>query len=187
MKIGYCLTGSFCTFSKSVEVIKSLVEKGHTVIPVMSEYSYSTDTKFGKADDFINKIEEMTGNRIIHTIKDAEPIGPKKMFDVLAVIPCSGNTLAKLALGINDTTVTMAVKSHLRNSRPVVIGVSTNDALGNSAKNIGMLMNYKCYHFVPFTMDDPLNKPRSMVCDFSLISATIENAFNNKDMIQKIF
>ena len=134
MKIGYCLTGSFCTFSKSIKALESIVSAGHMVVPIMSENAYSTDTRFGKAVDFQNKLVEITGNSIIHTIDKAEPIGPQKMFDVLCIAPCTGNTLAKLALGITDTTVTMAAKSHLRNSRPVVIGVSTNDALGNSAK-----------------------------------------------------
>ena len=140
MKIGYCLTGSFCTFSKSIKALEPIVSAGHMVVPIMSENAYSTDTRFGKAVDFQNKLVEITGNSIIHTIDKAEPIGPQKMFDVLCIAPCTGNTLAKLALGITDTTVTMAAKSHLRNSRPVVIGVSTNDALGNSAKNIGSLL-----------------------------------------------
>ena len=187
MKIGYCLTGSFCTFSKSIEALKELVNCGYEVTPIMSENAYSFDTRFGTAEHFRRLLKEITGKDIIHTIPQAEPIGPKKMFDVLCVVPCTGNTLAKLALGITDTPVTMAVKSHLRNNRPVVIGVSTNDALGASAKNIGMLMNYKHYHFVPFTMDDALNKPKSMVCDFTKIKPSIEYALQGKDMIQKIF
>ena len=156
------------------------------VVPIMSENAYSTDTRFGKAVDFQNKLVEITGNSIIHTIDKAEPIGPQKMFDVLCIAPCTGNTLAKLALGITDTTVTMAAKSHLRNSRPVVIGVSTNDALGNSAKNIGSLLNYKNYYFVPFGMDDCDSKPKSMVCDFSQIFFTIETAAQGIEVNQKI-
>lgn len=187
MKIGYCLTGSFCTFSKAIDEIKNIVNDGHSVTVIMSENAYNTDTRFGKAEDVISAIINLTGNRIIHTIKDAEPIGPKKMFDVLCVAPCTGNTLAKLNLGITDTSVTMAVKSHLRNSKPVVIGVSTNDALGAAAKNIGSLMNYKNIHFVPFTMDDPINKPKSMVCDFTKILPTIKAAVEGKDMLQKVF
>jgi dipicolinate synthase subunit B len=167
--------------------IKELVLSGNSVTAIMSENAYNTDTRFGKASYFREQIEKITGNKIIYSIMQAEPIGPKKLFDVLCVAPCTANTIAKLAYGITDTSVTMAVKSHLRNSRPVVIGVSTNDALGAAAKNIGMLMNYKSYYFVPFSMDDPLNKPKSMVCDFSQIPATIENAYNNKDMTQKIF
>lgn len=186
MKIGYCLTGSFCTFSKSIKALESIVSAGHMVVPIMSENAYSTDTRFGKAVDFQNKLVEITGNSIIHTIDKAEPIGPQKMFDVLCIAPCTGNTLAKLALGITDTTVTMAAKSHLRNSRPVVIGVSTNDALGNSAKNIGSLLNYKNYYFVPFGMDDCDSKPKSMVCDFPQILFTIETAAQGIEVNQKI-
>lgn len=187
MKIGYCLTGSFCTFSKAIDVVTQLVQAGNDVTPIMSGNAYSIDTRFGKAVEIQNKLIEITGNSIIHTIEQAEPIGPKKMFDVLVVAPCTGNTLAKLANGITDTCVTMAVKSHLRNNRPVVIGVSTNDALGASAKNIGALMNYKCYYFVPMGMDDCLNKPKSMVCDFSKIKPTIELAFEGREIMQKIF
>ena len=187
MKTGYCLTGSFCTFSKAIEQIKAFIKSGHDVTVIMSENAYSTDTRFGKAEEINALLKSITKKDIIHTINGAEPIGPKKMFDVLCVAPCTGNTLAKLACGITDTTVTMAVKSHLRNSRPVVIGVSTNDALGASAKNIGALMNYKNIYFVPFTMDDPVNKPKSMVCDFTKVLPAAEAAFNNREILQKIF
>lgn len=187
MKIGYCLTGSFCTFSKSLDALKAIVAQGHQVTPIMSENSYQTDTRFGTADYFKNELFSITGNDIIHTIAQAEPIGPKKMFDVLAIVPCTGNTLAKLANGITDTAVTMAAKSHLRNARPVVIGVSTNDALGGAAKNIGQLMNYKGYYFLPFSMDDCVNKPKSMVCDFTKALQTIELAASGKEIQQKIF
>lgn len=187
MKIGYCMTGSFCTFSKSIEALKELVKAGHSVTPIMSENAYGTDTRFGDAVDIQNEIINITGNSIIHTINQAEPIGPKKMFDVLCVVPCTGNTLAKLAVGIADSSVTMAVKSHLRNSKPVVIGVSTNDALGGAAKNIGMLMNYKNYYFVPLGMDDCINKPKSMVCDFTKVISTVEEAYNGNEVKQKIF
>ena len=187
MKIGFCLTGSFCTFSKAITEIEKAVMLGHDVTVIMSYNACSIDTRFGRAEDVNNKLEVITGKKIIKTIKNAEPIGPKKMFDVLCVAPCTGNTLAKLANGITDTPVTMAVKSHLRNSKPVVIGVSTNDALGASAKNIGALMNYKNIFFVPFTMDDPLNKPKSMVCDFTKILPTAENAINGIEVLQKIY
>lgn len=182
MNVGYCLTGSFCTFDKSIKAMEELVKAGHNVTPIMSEISYSTDTRFGTADYFKQKLVDITKNDIIHTIDKAEPVGPKNMFDVLAVVPCTSNTLSKLALGINDSTVTMAVKSHLRNEKPVVIGVSTNDALGNSAKNIGALMNYKNYFFVPMSMDNPAAKPKSIVCDFSKVLQTIESANDNKSM-----
>lgn len=187
MNIGYCLTGSFCTFRKSIDALKELVEAGYNVTPIMSENAFSTDTRFGDAKEFQDELVEITGNSIIHTIKQAEPIGPKKMFDVLAIVPCTGNTLAKLANGITDTSATMAVKSHIRNARPVVIGVSTNDALGAAAKNIGMLMNYKNYYFVPLGMDDCINKPKSMVCDFTKVLSTIELAAEGKEAIQKIY
>ena len=187
MNIGYCLTGSFCTFKKSIAALEEIVASGHNVTPIMSENAYSTDTRFGDARDIQNELIRITGNSIIHTIKAAEPIGPKRMFDALCVAPCTGNTLAKLANGITDTSVTMAVKSHIRNSRPVVIGVSTNDALGAAAKNIGILMNYKNYYFVPLGMDDCINKPKSMVCDFTRILHTIELAAQGKEVVQKIF
>ena len=186
MKIGYCLTGSFCTFSEAIQTVEELVEAGNFVTPVMSENAYSTNTRFGDAVDIQNRLIEITGNSIIHTIAQAEPIGPKKMFDVLVIAPCTANTLAKLALGIVDTSVTMAAKSHLRNNSPVVIGVSTNDALGNSAKNIGALLNYKNYYFVPFRMDNHEKKPKSMVCDFSQIARSVELAENGAEISKKI-
>ncbi|MEG0615262.1 MAG: dipicolinate synthase subunit B, partial [Oscillospiraceae bacterium] len=148
-KIGFAVCGSFCTFKKAFEQAKILVDLGAILTPIMSTNAYFTDTRFGTATENNALFEEICGKKIISTITDAEPIGPKKMFDLLVVAPCTGNTLAKLSLGIIDTPVTMAVKSHLRNSSPVVIAVSTNDALTNSAKNIGMLENYKNYYFVP--------------------------------------
>lgn len=187
MKIGYCLTGSFCTFDKSIEVLGGLVRSGHEVTPIMSENAYTTDTRFGDAVDFQNKLIQITGNSIIHTIEQAEPIGPAKMFDVLAIVPCTGNTLAKLANGVTDTAVTMAAKSHLRNNRAVVIGVSTNDALGAAAKNIGMLLNYKSYYFVPFGMDNYELKPKSMVCDFGKVQEAIELAKKGNEIMKKIY
>lgn len=183
MKIGYCLTGSFCTFEKSIEQIKELVNSGYTVTPIMSENAYSFNTRFGKAEDFRKTLVKITGRKIIHTINEAEPIGPKNMFDLIIVSPCTGNTLAKLANGITDTSVTMAVKSHLRNSRPVLIGISTNDALGNSAKNIGALMNYKCYYFIPYSMDDPIKKPKSMVCNFEKTKESVISIFNGNKTV----
>ncbi len=187
MKIGYALTGSFCTFSKSLDVLRELVLKGYDVYPIMSENAYNTDTRFGDAKDFQNEIISITGHSIIHSIEQAEPIGPKKLFDILCIVPCTGNTLAKLSNGIADTSVTMAAKSHLRNSRPVIIGVSTNDALGGAAKNIGNLMNYKNYYFVPFGMDDCVHKTKSMVCDFKLVPDIIEKVANGEEILKKIF
>lgn len=187
MNIGYCLTGSFCTFEKSINALESLVSKGNIVTPIMSENAYTIDTRFGKAVDFQNRLIEITGNSIIHTIEQAEPIGPKRMFDAIVIAPCTGNTLAKLAHGITDTSVTMAAKSHLRNGRPVVVGISTNDALGGAAKNIGTLLNLKHYFFVPFGMDNCIEKPKSMVCDFSKIEETTLNAVNGIELNKKVF
>ncbi len=177
--VGFALTGSFCTFERAIEEIKNIKSKGMNVIPIMSYNAFSTDTRFGKSNDINTKIEEICGNKIISTITAAEPIGPKKLLDILVVEPCTGNTLAKLANGITDTPVTLAVKAHLRNERPLVIAVSSNDALACSAKNIGHLINYKNIFFVPMKQDDPANKPRSIVADFSKTVETIECALNN--------
>ena len=147
INIGYAITGSFCTFRKTIEQMKKLKNEGYNIIPVMSFNAFSIDTRFGKVKDFREEIEDICGNKIIATIDEAEPIGPKKLCDVVIVSPCTGNTLSKLSNGIYDTPVTLAVKSHLRNERPVLLGVSTNDALRNSAKNIGSLMNYKHIYF----------------------------------------
>lgn len=166
LNFGYALTGSFCTFERSVQQIEELVKRGINVIPIMSYNAYNTDTRFGKAKYFIEKIEKITGNRIISTIADAEPIGPQNLTDIMIVLPCTGNTLSKLRNGIYDTPVTLAVKSHLRNQKPVLIGVSTNDSLSCSGKNIGELMNYKHYYFIPMKQDNPEKKPFSVVCDF---------------------
>ena len=151
-KIGYVLTGSFCTFSKTIPKMKELIDKGADIIPIMSYNSYKMDTKFGKAQDFINKIETITGKKIIHTIQGAEPIGPKALTDIMIVAPCSGNTMAKLACDIIDTPATMAVKSHLRNNLPVVIAPSTNNGLGANAVNIANLLNRKNYYFILFLL-----------------------------------
>ena len=176
MNIGYCFTGSFCTFKKSIEALKTLVENGHNVTPIMSFNAYNIDARFANAKDVRNEIEAICGKKIIASIEEAEPIGPKHMFDVLCVVPCTSNTLAKLANGVNDTPVTMAVKSHLRNDKPVVLGVSTNDALGAAAKNIGALMNTRNFYFIPMALDNPCEKPRSLVCDFSKAEGTIKCA-----------
>lgn len=181
-KIGYALTGSFCTFRTTIQEMEKLVKLGCQVFPIMSFHSYTLDTKFGKATDFIEEIETLTGNKIIHTIPDAEPIGPKKMFDILIVAPCSGNTIAKLANDIIDTPAAMAVKSHLRNDRPVVIGISTNNGLSGAAENIGKLLNRRNYYFVPFRQDNPITKPRSIVCDFKLIQKTLEYALDGEQI-----
>ena len=185
VKIGFAMTGSFCTFSKTINELKKLAKTEAKIIPIMSYNSYNLDTRFGKANDFIKEIEEITGNKIINTIQEAEPIGPKKMTDIMLIAPATGNTIAKLANGIIDTPVTMATKSHLRNDNPVVIGISTNDALSCSAENIGKLLNRKNYFFVPFKQDNPITKPRSIVYDFDYLIKTIEYALN-KEQIEPI-
>jgi len=174
--IGYAICGSFCTFSQIIPEIINLKKSGYDILPIMSNSAYSTDTRFGKASDFITKIEEITENQIIHTIVGAEPIGPKALLDALIIAPCTGNTIAKLALGIADTSVTMAAKAHLRNSRPLIIAVSTNDALGANAKNIGLLQNSKNIYFVPYRQDNADKKPTSLVSNMNLIEKTLELA-----------
>ena len=171
--IGYCLTGSFCTFSKSIPQVKRLVDAGYNVIPIMSYNAERLDTRFGRAKDFISELEEITGNKALKTITEVEPIGPKNLLDLLIISPCSGNTLGKLASGIYDTPATLCAKSHLRNQKPILIGVSTNDALTGSAKNIGMLLNYKHYYFIPMSQDDFVKKPFSVVAHFD---ETLESA-----------
>ena len=182
IRIGFILTGSFCTFSKVIPKIKELIKKDAEIIPIMSFNSYNLDTKFGKAKDFIDEIEEITGKRIIHTIQDAEPIGPKKMTDIMVIAPCSGNTISKLALDIIDTPATMAAKSHLRNNKPIVIAPSTNNGLSGNAENIGKLLNRKNYYFVPFRQDNPITKPKSIIFDSEYIIRTIEYALNNEQI-----
>lgn len=183
--IGYCFTGSFCTFRTSIKEMKKLVEEGANVFPIMSFNAYNLDSKFGMAEDFIKEIEEITGQKIINSITGAEPIGPKEMFDILIIAPCSGNTIAKLAHDIIDTPATMATKSHLRTEKPVVIAISTNNALSGAAENIGKLLNRKHYYFVPFKQDNPITKPRSVVADFSYIKKTLEHALD-EEQIQPI-
>lgn len=151
--IGFAMCGSFCTFSKTMDALTRLKETGADIIPIMSETACSTDTRFGRAEDFNYRIEKITEHRIINTVKEAEPIGPRAPLDMLIVLPCTGNTLAKAAAGIADSAVTMAIKAHLRNSRPVLIGVSTNDGLGTAAENIGKLMVRKNIYFIPFAQD----------------------------------
>lgn len=177
--IGFAICGSFCTFAKVIPQIETLVDNGYEVVPIMSEISYCTNTRFGNAEDHIKRIKEITGKDIIHTIKQAEPIGPKCLLDGIIVAPCTGNTLGKLANGITDSVVTMAIKANLRNNGPVIIAVSTNDGLGASAKNIGLLHNTKNIFFVPYRQDDHINKPTSLVAEMTLIKDTLEAALNN--------
>lgn len=182
IRVGFAMCGSFCTFSKALSQIEELIKLGYDVIPIMSFNAYNTDTRFGKASEINKRIEDLCGRKIISDISSAEPIGPKKMTDIMIVAPCTGNTTAKLANAITDTPVTMAVKSHLRGAKPVVICIATNDALGASAQNIGKLLNTRHFYFVPFRQDDPLKKPNSLVADFTKIVPAIEYALEEKQI-----
>ncbi|MEG1632150.1 MAG: dipicolinate synthase subunit B [Hydrogenoanaerobacterium sp.] len=179
IKIGFALCGSFCTFGRILPEIKRLAEAGYDIYPIMSEFAFATDTRFGTALDFVKEIEAICGKKIISNINDAEPIGPAALLDALIVAPCTGNTLGKLACGITDTSVTMACKAHLRNARPLIIAVSTNDGLGASARNVGQLLNVRNVYFVPYAQDDCIKKPASLVSDFTLIEHTLEYALKN--------
>ena len=182
-KIGFALTGSFCTFKKVIEELKEIKKEKADIVPIMSFNSYHLDTKFGKAEEFIKEIKEITEKEeIIHTIQGAEPIGPKRLTDIMVIAPCSGNTIAKLANGITDSPVLMAAKSHLRNNNPVVLAISTNDGLSGSAENIGKLLNRTNYFFVPFKQDNPITKPRSLVADFKYLIPTIEKALDREQV-----
>lgn len=176
--IGFALCGSYCTFDKAIAALEKTKEIYEAVIPIMSENAYSTNTRFGSAKSFNDKIEAICGKKIIGSIKDAEPIGPQALLDILVIAPCTGNTIAKLSGGVTDTSVTMAAKAHLRNGRPVLIAVSTNDGLSGNAANIGKLLNRKNIYFVPYFQDDPFKKPASVTADFMLIPEAIEAALN---------
>ena len=180
-RLGLAICGSYCTFDKIMPIAVKLAET-YELTAVMSENAAETDTRFGCAEAMKARLSEITGKDVICTIATAEPVGPGKIFDVIAVAPCTGNTLAKLACGIADSAVTMACKAHLRNSRPIVIAVSTNDALGANAKNIGELMNRKNIFFVPFRQDDPVGKQTSMISDLSLLQETVEAALEGKQL-----
>lgn len=181
MEIGFALCGSFCTYSNVFPVMEALA-KEHSVTPIFSFASCSTDSRFGKAEDFLRRAEEICGRQPLKTIAEVEPVGPKKLFDLLVIAPCTGNTLAKLAHSIADTPVTMAAKSHLRNGRPVLVAVSTNDALAGAAENIGRLLARKHYYFVPFGQDDAMGKPTSMVADFEQLPLALEAALKGQQL-----
>lgn len=181
LKIGLALTGSFCTFERAIAAAGELCRR-YEVIPIMSETAAKTDTRFGRAGDFCERLEALTGRGIICTITDAEPIGPAGLVDVLAVAPCTGNTLAKLALGITDTAVTMAVKSQLRGGKPVLLAVSTNDGLGASAKNIGALLTRKNIYFAPFAQDNYSAKPTSLATDWSRFEEAVLAAAEHRQL-----
>ena len=179
--LGFAMTGSFCTFEKATAQLEALSHTYH-ILPLMSQNAYTTDTRFGKAADWVRRVEELSGHEVLHTIVQAEPIGPKGLVDVLAVAPCTGNTLSKIAAGITDTPVLMAAKAHLRNGRPLVLAVSTNDALGAASRNIGELLCRRDVFFVPFAQDDPVKKPRSMVALMERIPDTLEKALEGEQI-----
>ncbi len=181
MHIGFAMCGSFCTFSQVFPILE-LLTRDYQITPILSHAAATTDTRFGRAADHIQSINELCGRAPLTSIQEVEPIGPKKVLDALVIAPCTGNTLSKLANGISDGPVTMAAKSHLRNGRPVLLAISTNDALSGSAENIGKLLGRKHIYFVPFGQDDPLQKPNSMVADFSRIPDTLESALHGKQL-----
>ena len=181
MTIGFAMCGSFCTFQNVFPIMEALAQK-HSIIPIFSFNAASVDSRFGTAQQHLERAAKICGREIVKDIAAAEPIGPKKLLDLLVIAPCTGNTLAKLAGSIADTPVTMAAKSHLRNDRPILIAISTNDALAGAAENIGKLMGRKNYFFVPFRQDDPVNKPTSIVADFSKIPESVEAALHNRQL-----
>ena len=175
-RVGFAVCGSFCTHARVLEMLRAMTEQYETVIPILSETAASTDTRFGTSEALIGAMEELTGRRVLSTIASVEPIGPKKLLDVLVIAPATGNTVAKLAEGITDTAVTMAAKAHLRNGRPVVLAIASNDGLAAGARKIGELLVRKNYYFVPFGQDDAEKKPCSLVADFRRLPETVEAA-----------
>ena len=182
VRVGFAFCGSFCTFSQAMEALGRVRARYGDVTPIVSEASAVTDTRFGRAHDFLAEMERICGKPVIDSIARAEPIGPKGLLDVLVICPCTGNTLAKLANGVTDTAVTMAAKAHLRNGRPVVLCPATNDGLAASARNIGALLDRKNVYFVPLRQDDPAKKPTSLVADFSQVEDTIDAALAGRQL-----
>ena len=181
-RIGVALSGSFCTYDKVFKELQKLVDEGAKVQTIFSDASQTIDSRFGKAEEFVQKAEKLTGIRPMRTIAEAEPIGPKELLDLLIILPCTGNTIAKLANGITDTPVLMAAKAHLRNEKPLLLSVSTNDALGMNMKNIGLLLNAKHIYFVPFGQDDCVKKPNSLVCDGKQVVDTINEVMAGRQI-----
>ncbi|MBE6996517.1 MAG: dipicolinate synthase subunit B [Ruminococcaceae bacterium] len=184
-RVGFAVCGSFCTHASVLEALRELVKEYETVIPIVSETSAYTDTRFGSSDDLLETLEELTGQEVLYDIPSVEPIGPKKLLDVLVIAPATGNTIAKLAAGITDTAVTMAAKAHLRNGGAVVIAMASNDGLSAGARNIGELLVRKNYYFVPFGQDDAEKKPCSLIADFAKIPETVDAALR-KEQLQPI-
>ncbi len=181
-RIGVAITGSFCTIDETLIEIERLQFLGADIIPILSNNVATINSRFGKAEDLRSRLKLISGKECIETIVDAEPIGPKRLLDLILVAPCTGNTLGKIANGITDTPVTMAVKANLRNQMPVVLAIASNDGLAGSAKNIGSLMNTKNIFFVPYGQDDPIKKPTSLVAKFNLIVPTVEQALEGKQI-----
>lgn len=180
--VGFAVCGSFCTHAKAMEALEQVKARFRTVIPIVSECTAATDTRFGPAHELMREMERICDRRVISSIREAEPIGPKKLLDLLIIAPCTGNTLGKLACGITDTAVTMAAKAHLRNQRPLLIAPSTNDGLAASAPNLGTLLSRKYIYFVPFGQDDPEKKPASLVADFSLVADAAQAALEGRQL-----
>lgn len=184
--IGYAFCGSFCTFEASLQALEKLKKQYEDIIPIMSYNAYNTDTRFGHHEEWNKKIEAVCGRKIVNTITDAEPLGPKTPLDMLIIAPCTGNTLAKIANGITDTAVCMAAKAHLRSDRPLVVALASNDAMASNLYNIAKLLVRKNIFFVPMRQDEPIKKPHSLVADFSLLENTLESA-KNGIQIRKLF
>ena len=180
--VGFAVCGSFCTHAKAMEALEQVKARFRTVIPIVSECTAATDTRFGPAHELMREMERICDRRVISSIREAEPIGPKKLLDLLIIAPCTGNTLGKLACGITDTAVTMAAKAHLRNQRPLLIAPSTNDGLAASAPNLGALLSRKYIYFVPFGQDDPEKKPASLVADFALVADAAQAALEGRQL-----
>ena len=178
--LGYAFCGSFCTHEKSIQVLRNFLQEGFEIQPIMSETVYRTDTRFGKAEDLRKTVEELCGRPVIHSIVEAEPLGPKQPLEALVICPCTGNTLAKIAGGVIDTAVCMAAKAHLRENRPLVIALSSNDALSANLSNLALLLNRKQVFFVPMVQDDPISKPHSLVADFKRVPETLFDALVGK-------
>ncbi|MCI9656328.1 MAG: dipicolinate synthase subunit B [Lawsonibacter sp.] len=180
--VGFAICGSFCTHARAMEALEQIKARFARVVPIVSEVTADTDTRFGKAHDLMREMERICDHRVIATVKGAEPIGPQKLLDLLIICPCTGNTLGKLAAGVTDTSVTMAAKAHLRNERPVLIAPSTNDGLAASAASIGALLPRKYIYFVPFGQDDFEKKPTSLVADFSLVADAAQAALEGRQL-----
>lgn len=182
MNIAFGITGSFCTHNQILKHIEELVKKGHNIVPIVTPIVLKTDTRFGKAQEFVNSLKKITSNEVVCSLTQAEPLGPKNIVDAIIIAPCTGNTLAKLANGITDNALLLTAKSLLRNNKPVIVGVSTNDALGQNLKNIATLMNSKNIYFVPMCQDDFENKPKSLVAKWNMIEQTLDMATNHKQI-----